>query len=474
MKIKLTKEEFEKVLNEANRQSLTDLDDEIKGQISDKVFESVREIVIKEQKGFHDTLLKCFNEQQNVLEIDERAKRFSEWANYQIATRNITLEIPDFYQSLIDDMFNTTLSADSVNNIPSVKVLYPNRYTTSNTRAEKKLFLDSNFHIADFTDTEMTIAKSEKDSTPAYTLLIKFNDSESMDFMEDNRQLFALVLSAVYGIIFDPCKTLYESELKGSESKSVFSKGHPIITMQQLYVYLTQNKKARFSDASESTQKLLLKVIDILQNTNVTTTHTSGGETKIYSSSFLPCKTETRIINGQINRFTLVVYDMPPLLREAIINKHVMSVPINPPPEKGGRRSSRSLEMLIINDALRRWIYSMNPIREARPVIQISLSTIKNDYLPKDYTGRNKTSVLYERVSAEFDHLKEEGLFYECKPDTHADDKSDTVFHVHFFDPIKEAEYLRNIENKKQIREEAKLTEQGKLSARKNSAKKKK
>lgn len=470
MKIKLTKEELEDYVKRKTEEDMALFEEEA-GELPEDLRKSFADIFSRENEYLVNAMLKRLSESYESL-VGDLDKILKPMENYNDLINKLHA-IPDFYQNLIGDMFDTTPPADSVDNIPSVRVLYPNRYTTSNTRAEKKLFFDSNFHIAEFTGTDMTIAKSEKDSTPAYTLLIKFNDGESMEFMEENKQLFALVLSAVYGIIFDPCKTLYESEQKGSDSEIAFSNGCPIITMQQLYVYLTQNKKARFSDASESTQKLLLKVIDILQNTNVKTTHTSGGETKIYSSSFLPCRTETRIINGQINRFTLVVYDMPPLLREAIINNHVMSVPINPPPEKGGRRSSRSLEMLIINNALRRWLYTMFPLKKTQPVVPISLSKIRKDCLPKDYTGRNKTSVLYDRIEAEFNSLKEEGLFYDFKPDTHADDKSDAVFHVHFFDPIKEAEYLRDIENKKQIREEAKLKKQGSLMARKPSSKKK-
>lgn len=468
MKINLTKDEFEEYVKRKTEEDMALFETEA-GELPEELRKAFADIFSRENDYLVNAMLKRLADSYESL-VGDLGKVLKPMENYN-----------DFINKLHsmnseDDTSNESPEADKENedeNLPAVNISYPDRYKTSNTRAEYKMFWDSERSIVDFTGDGMNINRSENSDVALGHFKVAFRTEEDAIFIQEHRQEAGAILSAIHGTIYDACEKLFIESC--GYNYNFHTQHRPIVTLNQIYSYFTQDRNSKLCDAGEATKELFTKIIDILRFTEITTEHYSPqknqSSTLVQKSYFFPAESITALVNGKRSATAYAINTIPPFIYQSIRFRQYMFVnmtffpkSLNPPKKK----TLRGTDSITLQRGLRGFLNTFN--KEKNPFIELKMGTIRDQYIPD---GKSKRPArILPMIEKELTILEEEGLFHHYTIHGYKEGErisDDVKFEIHFFEEQEGKRILEKKKHLKDIHDEAKATESGKLEARKKT-----
>lgn len=472
MKIKLTKEELEEYVKRKTKEDMALFEEEA-GELPEDLRKSFADIFSRENEYLVNAMLKRLSESYESLvgDLDKILKPMENYNNLVNKLHSLNSE---------DDTPDEAPEADKENedeNLPVVNVSYPERYKTSNTRAEYKMFWDSERSIVDFTGDGMDVNRSENSDVALGHFKVAFRSEEDAIFIQEHRQEAGAILSAIHGTIYDACEKLYIDS--DGLNLNFHTQHRPIIILNQIYSYFTQDRNSKLCDAGEATKELFTKIINILRFTEITTEHYSPqknqSSTLVQKSYFFPAESITALVNGKRSTTAYAINTIPPFVYQSIRFRQSMLVnmfmkttlfpkSLNPPKKK----TLRGMDSITLQRGLRGFLNTINT--KENPVITLTMGTIRDRYLPD---GKSKRPArILPMIEKELTILEEGGVFHHYiifgykKGERISDD---VKFEIHFLEEKEERKIIEKKKHLKDIHDEAKATETGKLEAHKKT-----
>lgn len=469
MKIKLTKEELEDYVKRKTEEDMALFEEEA-GELPEDLRKSFADIFSRENEYLVNAMLKRLSESYESLvgDLDKILKPMESYNNLVNKLHSLNTE---------DNTPDEAPEIDKENedkNLPVVNVSYPERYKTSNTRAEYKMFWDKERSIVDFTGDGMDVNRSENSDIALGHFKVAFRNEEDAIFIQKHRQEAGAILSAIHGTIYDACEKLY---LDSDGLNFNFHTQHrPTIILNEIYSYFTQDRNSKLCDAGEATKELFTKIIDILRFTEITTEHYSPQKNQsskvVQKSYFFPAESITALVNGKRSTTAYAINTIPPFVYQSILHKQYMFVnmtlfpkSLNPPKKK----TLRGMDSITLQRGLRGLLNTIN--RKENPVMELTMGKIRDRYIPD---GRNKRPArILPMIEKELDILKEQGVFYDYRtiPEYKKGERisDDVKFEIRFLEEKEEKEIMEKKKHLKDVKDEAHATEQGRMEAHKKT-----
>lgn len=390
---------------------------------------------------------------------------------------SLVQEKNNIIQTLIDNQ-------EKLNSLITIKPKYPKEYTTSNNRAEFILFFNNekdkriNLFITNNKDDDLLgISKSDNSKEDLCSLAIICNSKEDEKILIDNTPLVGALLSAINGVVYEPCYNLYKTS-RGT-NRAFETQNRPSLTYDMIYKYFTTNTDSRFDNISKQEQDSLKKVINIFRTTDIQISINDNNipldyKTTIFPSDEGPYRNAKGLLADE-NAFYL--NSIPPLLWISLYYNHVQKVSFHNSKTINFKGTVNS----ILLSYLRRFInvYKM-PIPEGKKVadnqtfthISINFDRLREQICPDI---NDKPYAFKQRVLNILHTLKEDGVLYETKPKYYkgAPDEKELASHLKAYDSVeiqlfdKDTTALinkRNADNKK-LRNKSYQAQKGKLKA---------
>lgn len=472
MKIKLTKEEFEEYVKRKTKEDMALFEEEA-GELPEDLRKSFADIFSRENEYLVNAMLKRLSESYESLvgDLDKILKPMESYNNLVNKLHSLNTE---------DNTPDEAPEADKENeneNLPVVNVSYPERYKTSNTRAEYKMFWDNKRSIVDFTGNGMDVNRSEDSDVALGHFKVAFRSEEDAIFIQEHRQEAGAILSAIHGTIYKACEDLYlESD---GQNFNFHTQHRPIIILNEIYSYFTQDRNSKLCDAGEATQELFTKIIDILRFTEITTEHYSTQKNQsskvVQKSYFFPAESITALVNGKRITTAYAINTIPPFVYQSILHNQYMFVNMfvkqtlfPKPQELPKKKTPRGVDSITLQRGLRGFLNTFN--KKENTSTQLTVGTIRDRYLPDG--RRIRPARVLTMIEKELTNLEEEGLFHHYT--IHGYKKGERIsddvkFEIHFHEEKEEKRIMEKEKHLKDIHDEAKATEQGKMEARKKT-----
>lgn len=390
---------------------------------------------------------------------------------------SLVQEKNNILQTLIDNQ-------EKLNSLITIKPKYPKEYTTSNNRAEFILFFNNekdkriNLFITNTKEDDLLgISKSDNSKDDLCSLAIICNSKEDEKILIDNTPLVGALLSAINGVVYEPCYNLYQNS-KGT-NRNFETQNRPSLTYDMIYKYFTTNTDSRFDMISKQEQDFLKKVINIFTTTKIQISIKDNNNPLDYKATIFPSDEgpyrNAKGLFADENAFYL--NSIPPLLWVSLYYNHVQKVSFH----NSKTINFKSNTNYVLRSYLNRYIYVYKmPIPEGKKVadnqiithVSISFDRLREQFCPDI---KDRPYEFKQRVLNILHTLKEDGVFYESLPEYYkgATNEKELASKLKTYDSVEIQLFdddttalinKRNADNKK-LRNKSYQTQKGKIKA---------